>query len=481
MLSLILDPTLKYPDGDEYYSPNEHFPEYQHAHIATRENRVYRAVRDCFVQSGLDNQNLGTPAWNPLRQFIPRGSRVFVLCNFANERRGDETVENYRSRCTHGSVIRAVVDYILLAVGNEGKVQIGNAPTQFCHWDQVLEDTGAIEALKFYKDKGIPVEARDLRLFVTDATRFGLVRGVERRDESNGVHINLGADSLFAKMNQGEGQRYRVMNYDPRRTESFHSGGKHTFVVNQHILDSDVIFSIPKLKTHEKVGISCALKGYVGIVGHKDSLPHHRYGPPELGGDEYPPDRLGIHRLLTAYHERVQKTKPDTLVGSSLRASFRVLKFAARPFGQIIEGAWYGNDTAWRMVLDLNRIATYAAADGTMQSKPCRSHLALIDGICGGEGEGPAYSTAVDSGVLLFGDDMPMVDRLNALLMGFDPGKIHLIREAFCLDKYPLTKRSLPDNTVVVNGEPVPIENIQKTPPYNFEPSEGWKGNIELA
>lgn len=480
MLSLILDPKIEYPDADEFFSPDEHFPEYPYQHIAKKKNDVYRAVRNCFYQARLDRHNLGTSTWNPLRQFIPRGSRVFVLCNFANERRPDELEEDYRSRCTHGSVIRAVIDYILLAVGREGRVQFGNAPTQFCHWDQVLEDTGADEVLNFYKTNNIPVEAHDLRLFITDATQLGAVRNVERRDDVDGVRIDLGPDSLFAKLDQKSGQRYRVMNYDPRRTESFHAGGHHTYVVNRKILESDVIFSIPKLKTHEKVGISCVIKGYVGTVGHKDSLPHHRYGPPSQGGDEYPEDRLGVRRFSTAYHEGVQKTKPDTPIGSTLRVSFRVLKRAVRLFGGVIEGGWSGNDTAWRMVLDLNRIATYASADGMMKTNPCRSHLALIDGICGGEGEGPAYSTAYNSGVILFGDDRLEVDKLNALLMGFDPQKIPLIREAYCLDNYPLVRQDLSNNTVIVNGKPVSLQHYFKHPPYRFEPPEGWKGAMEL-
>lgn len=480
MLSLIHDPAIEYPDADEFFSPDEHFPEYPYRHISKKKNGVYRAVRDCFFQARLDWQNLGTSTWNPLRQFIPRGSRVFVLCNFANERRPDEPVEDYRSRCTHGSVIRAVIDYILLAVGREGRVQFGNAPTQFCHWEQVLEDTGADTVLNFYKTNDVPVEARDLRLYVTDASQLGVVRGVERRDETQGVHIDLGASSLFAELDRKAWQRYRVMNYDPRRTESFHVDGHHTYVINRSILESDIIFSIPKLKTHEKVGISCAIKGYVGTVGHKDSLPHHRYGPPGAGGDEYPADRWGVHRFVTAYHEAVQKTKPDTPIGSSLRASFRVLKRAARPFGQVIEGGWSGNDTAWRMVLDLNRIATYADAQGTMHAKPCRSHLALIDGICGGEGEGPAYSTAFNSGVILFGDDRLEIDKLNAVLMGFDPQKIPLIREAHCLTAFPLVRNEPMDDTIIANGKPVPVQQYHEHPLYRFEPPEGWKGAIEL-
>jgi len=471
-------PTLK---GDEYYYPDELFPEYQQGHISSKANPVYRAVRDCLLQADLDPINRGTAAWNPLRRFIPRGSRVFVLCNFANERRPSETIQDFRSRCTHGSVIRAVVDYILLAVGREGRVQIGNAPTQFCHWNQVLDDTGAIDALNFYKSNGYPVTARDLRLFVTDATHIGAVKEVERRDESQGVPVDLGADSLLTELDHRASQRYRVMNYDPRRTQSFHSNGHHEYVINRSILESDVIFSIPKFKTHEKVGISCALKGYVGTVAHKDSLPHHRYGDPSMGGDEYPIDRLGVHRALTAFHEGVQKTRPDSPIGSALRATFRILKRTARPLGPVIEGAWSGNDTAWRMVLDLNRIVTYASAEGVMQAHPCRSHLALIDGIFGGEGEGPAYSSAVQTGVLLFGDDLPAVDRLNASLMGFDPQKIPLVREAFCLEKFPLVKSSMADDAMIINGKAAAVNQIFSNPPYHFEPPGGWKGNIELV
>lgn len=479
MLSLILDPSITYPDGDGYYSPDEVFPEYQQGHISSMPNPVYRAVRNCFLQADMDPINRGLADWNPLRQFIPRGSRVFVLCNFANERRPDETLEDYRSRCTHGSVIRAVVDYILLAVGKEGRVQIGNAPTQFCHWNRVLDDTGAIHALNFYKSNGSPVEARDLRLVVTDASQLGAVRGVERRDDCQGVHINLGADSLLHELDSRGTQHYRVMNYDPRRTESFHSNGRHVYVVNRCILESDVIFSIPKFKTHEKVGISCALKGYVGTVAHKDSLPHHRYGDPALGGDEYPNDRLGVRRALTTFHEWVQKSRPESPGGSALRVAFRVFKRAARPISPVIEGAWWGNDTAWRMVLDLNRIATYASTDGVMQNRPCRSHLALIDGICGGEGEGPAYSTAVQAGVLLFGDDLPAVDRLNACLMGFDPQKIPLVREAFCVEKFPLMKSKTSGEDLILNGAVASISQICSAPVYRFEPSGGWKGAIE--
>ena len=59
-------------------------------------------------------------------------------------------------------------------------------------------------------------------------------------------------------------------------------------MIHRDVLEADVVIHLSKLKTHEKVGITCGLKGFVGSVGHKDCLAHHRFGPPGRGGDEYP-------------------------------------------------------------------------------------------------------------------------------------------------------------------------------------------------
>lgn len=125
MISLIVDPSISYPEDDEFFSLDERFPEYTCGPISTRKNDVYRAVRNCFVQAGLDAIHLSTPTWNPLGECIKPGNMVFVLFNFAGERRPNEKLEDFQSQCTHGSVIRAVIDYILLAVGRNGIVNFG--------------------------------------------------------------------------------------------------------------------------------------------------------------------------------------------------------------------------------------------------------------------------------------------------------------------------------------------------------------------
>jgi uncharacterized protein (DUF362 family) len=475
MISVISNPSITYPAASECFSPDERYPEYRHAHVSVQKNPVYKAVRDCFMQAGLDRERLGTAAWNPLGAFIQPGNRVFLLCNFASHRRPDERLEDYRSRCSHGSVIRALADYILIAVGEQGNVTIGNAPVQFTRWEAVLRDTEVQPVLDFYRSIGAPVQPRDLRLYVTRASPWGAVKGVERRDEADGVHIALNEDSMFIELDRQHPNRYRVMNYDPRRTGSFHTHGHHEYVVNRHILESDVIFSAPKLKTHEKVGISCALKGMVGTVGHKDSLPHHRYGSPTVGGDEYPADKARVMRFASALHERVQQTRPDTRAGSLLRVTYKVFRRLIRRWSPVVDGAWWGNDTAWRMVLDLARIATYANAAGEMQAAPCRRHLAFTDGIIAGEGDGPAFSTAAHAGILTFGDDLVALDHANAMLMGFDPAKIPLITRAASLEKWPLLRSSLDEARVTVNGRDYALSELPGMRQGQLEPQNGWK------
>ena len=475
MISILIDPDLQYPDAADHFSPDQRFPEYRYEHVAGRPNSVYRAVRNVLIQAGLDPEHLDTPLWNPLGDFIQPGSRVFLLCNFMQERRSDEPLEDFRSRCSHGSVIRALTDYILIAAGEDSRVSIGNAPIQFCDWEAVLRDTEAQEVLHFYQSVGAPVSAQDLRLTVTDATAFGSIKSVERRDEEDGVHVPLNRDSLFDELDRKHSNRYRVMNYDPRRTESFHSDGHHEYVINRHILEADVIFSTVKLKTHEKTGITCAIKGMVGTVAHKDSLPHHRYGPPEVGGDEYPSDNAGLAKLATGLHERVQLTKPDTAWGSSLRVVYQVFRRAIRHWSPVVEGAWHGNDTTWRMAVDVARVVTYADATGGLHELPCRSTLVLTDGIVGGEGDGPYCSTAVHSGVLALSDDLSAADHVNAILMGFDPVRIPMVRESARLKKYPLANTDPLCGEVTLNARAMSMAELEQMEKTHYEPQEGWR------
>ena len=420
---------LAYPRQPPF-SPSERFPEYPFEHLSGEDNPVYRAVRQTFIDAGLDAGRIGEPSWNPLGCYVRPGARVFLLCNFVFHRRQRESAEAFAGKCTHGSVLRALIDYARIAAGPQGRIAFGNAPLQSCNWERVLADTGAGPLEGFYAQRGVAVEALDLRAVMADAGTFGPLRRRERGGP-RGIAFDLGRESRLASFGSGAGRhgRPRVRDYDPARTEAFHAGDAHRYLVSEAILEADAVISVPKLKTHEKVGLTAALKGLVGTVAHKDCLAHHRFGPPKKGGDEFP-DRVAAVTPLAHLHDWLNRGE-DAAAGDRWRGLARAGEKTAtavlRRCGISLGGAWHGNDTAWRMVHDLYRIARYGAADGVLREVPQRTHIALIDGIVGGEGQGPLAPDPVSSGVLVFSDDLRTADCAAWRLMGYRPEALRLL------------------------------------------------------
>lgn len=475
LASAIQDSTLSYPGSEDGYSPSEAYPEYQHGTTAVRPNTVYAAVRRVLQQGGLDAERFGTASWNPLAGLIAHGSHVFVLCNFVQHRRANESTADFQAKCVHGSVLRALLDYVLLAVGDGGKVVFGNAALQSCDWGRVLADTGAERVLEFYRRMGVAnVEARDLRLYVAPRDAAGRVQKVERDQQSGGVPVDLGPASLLAGINSGDGTLFRVSDYDPQRTLVHHQHGRHVYIISPEVLDADVVLSLPKLKTHEKVGVTCALKGFVGAIAHKDCLAHHRLGPPAEGGDEYPSPSW-VRSAISRLHDRVNQRPAE---GTFLRLCERIARRLIRMMGGIQFGSWHGNDTAWRMALDIARILKYAARDGSMQATAQRAHLMLVDGIVGGEGNGPLAPRSVHSGVLLFSDDVALGDWAAASLMGFDPRNIPLIDRAFAPPQ-AISEVQPAEQIILINGEATRLADGCLPCPHPFGAPRGWVGHLE--
>jgi uncharacterized protein (DUF362 family) len=478
LLSIVQDEHLTYPDGTSDFSPSVRYPECPFDDLSTAPNAVYRAVRDCLLQSGLDSTHAGLPSWNPLGAYIKAGNRVFVLCNFVYHRKAGETEEQFFSKCTHGSVVRAILDYVLIAAGPSGHVAFGNAPLQSCDWERVLHDTGADRVRAFYAQRGARVVARDLRLFVAPRAALGRITEAHTRSETDGVDVILGSDSLLeefygtsARGTPGE-VALRVSDYNPDRTSQFHRAGEHRYVINRAILDSDVILSVPKLKTHEKVGITVGLKGLVGSVGHKDCLAHHRFGPPSINGDEYP-ESSRVRVLLSRFHDHVYRHRYPAF----LRPLFETLDRTARRivrriFGRVQAGAWHGNDTAWRMTLDLARITRFADARGAMTETTQRRHLVLIDGVIGGEGNGPLSPRPVAAHTLIFSDNLVAGDAAACQLMGYRAEAIPVLNGA--LGDPRLREGSGQPYRCVVNGTTRELDSLPPAGGRPFLPPAGW-------
>jgi hypothetical protein len=479
LISLVRSIEAAYPDASDFFSPSERYPEYPFDLISRAPNPVYAAVRQALLEAGLDAAAAGTTSWNPLGAYVRPGATVFVLCNFVYHRRSGESERDFQAKCTDGSVLRALLDYVLIAAGRAGRVRFGNAPLQSTNWSRVLRDARADVVQSFYQARQQPVEARDLRLLVTERAGTGGIRSVERRDEhGNAVAVDLGAASLLEEL--GGNPRFRVGDYDPRRTESFHEPGRHVYVINRLVLESDVVLSVPKLKTHEKVGMTTGLKGFVGAIGHKDCLAHHRRGAPGRGGDEYPRG-TPVHRGMTALHEWLQKRDPSQRRWDLLRIMDRIARTAMVRSGGTVGGAWYGNDTAWRMSLDIGRVLRHATADGRLHDDAMRRHLLFVDGIIGGEGNGPLAPDPVESGMLLFADDVAVGDYVCACYMGFDPNRLELVRRAFGLDRYDITPLDRPDGEYRMEGARYQLAAARTLAPRPFVPPPGWVGHVEAT
>lgn len=476
--SIIQDHQLCYPERDEFFSPSVSYPEYPFNHVATKQNIVYQSVRECFIQAGLDAENVDAPAWNPLKEYIKQGDKVFILCNFVYHRRPQESLDDFFAKCTHASIIRAVIDYVYIALKREGSIYFGNAPLQSCIWEQVLFDTGSNVLIDFYKKHNVEVVAKDLRLLVAHRNALGKIIFENKVNNDAGIIIKLNENSLLDELYHGdENVKFRVSEYNPERTEMMHGLHKHEYIVHKEILSSDVVLSIPKLKTHEKVGITVGLKGFVGSVGHKDCLAHHRFGPKESSGDEYP-DSSRLQILLSKFHDFVyRRNYPEYLSSLFEVMDNNLRRIIKKVFKKIRSGAWHGNDTAWRMTVDLAHILYFADSNGSLSDKQKRKHLVFIDGVIGGEGDGPLSPTPVASKVLIFSDNVVSGDVIACKLMGYDSKKIPLIH--YSENKSNLKNTSTPQNRYcIMNGKRIMFDDLQSVLNRSFVPPTGWKGYL---
>ncbi len=473
------DAPKEYPSAYDAFGPGEELPERLPCTVQLgRRNQIYYAVRRLFIDADLDRDGLGTESWNPLGRWIEPGQKVFILCNFVQHRRLIQAQNHLLAKCVHASVLRAVCDYVLIALGGRGEVVFGNAPLQSADWRAVLKETGAAEVEAFYRSQKLPVRACDLRMMIRQRSTSGMsYNEILRNADKECILVDLSQSSLLSSIPKASSEgaaHFRVMGYDPHRTERFQNAQEHVYLIHREVLSSNVIISLPKLKTHEKVGITCGLKGFVGIAGHKDCLAHHRLGGPSTGGDEYRSDSK-FRFFQSLFHDYVNSNSGKGFLRRLGMVVDRNVTRVLSRAGSIYGGSWYGNDTCWRMALDLTRIAHFADSSGRMTNSFQRKHLCLIDGVIAGEGKGPLSPSPVTAGVLIFSEDVVLADLLGCLLMGFDPLKVPLIREAFGRITNAYSKMQIAmDARVVVNGVPMSISSIRPVLGRPFRPSPGW-------
>lgn len=338
--------------------------------------QVNRALDEMFRSLGMDPVN-------PFAGLILPGERVFIKPNWVASRwrASCPHVDNLYCVITHPAVIEAVADRVAIALRGKGEIIIADNPSIDADFEELMAFTG-IRRLEGKYD--VPCRIYDLRpLVCKDLKDYGKrwKMAPQPGDPNGEVEINLGRNSMFYGV---DSKLFRGVFDEREETVAAHTGETQLYTVSRSLYEADVYISIPKLKTHQKVGVTLNLKGQVGAMTRKNQLVHWRIGSPETGGDEYP-DRESWEK---AQHAKVTH-----------------------------RGAHPGNDTIWRMVVDLYK---------ALRTRE-RKYFTVIDGILAGEGQGPFCPTSKHANVLIGGGDFLLADIVATRYMGIDPGKIRYL------------------------------------------------------
>jgi uncharacterized protein (DUF362 family) len=413
-------------------------------------------------------------ARGPFGRVIPPNARVLVKPNFvlhANQGRW-----GMDPMITHHSVVQATVLGALKA--DPAAVLVGDAPIQTCDFASLLRvgelDEWSRDLMKSdSRFKGV----NDFRR-TTSAYQDGVLIAVENvLPQEEFVLFDLGTESLLEPITTPD-EAFRVTCYNPRLMAQTHAPGKHQYLVARDVIEADVVINLPKLKTHKKAGITCALKNLIGINGNKEYLPHHRIGGTNLGGDCYPGENK--FKRLVEYAMDHQNLAASTLARRAWSDVANQLNRALRIMGDDlgIEGSWAGNDTIWRTGLDLNRILLYGRVDGSLAPTPQRRVINVADGIIAGQGDGPLAPEPLPLGILLGGANAAAVDWVGARLLGYDPTKVSIVREAFQQFRWPIADFSPAEILLAGDWTAEQLNEKQRANAYAVKRPIGWQSAI---
>jgi uncharacterized protein (DUF362 family) len=432
------------------------------------------AMRELFRVWGLDAEHFGSSAWNPLGTFVRTGSRVVLKPNWVLH--WNKSGAGMDCMVTHSAVIEAALEYVALA--HPGSVVVGDAPVQGCDFAE-LRRVCAIDAIvERFRSRGMDVDIRDFRRTVLPGGKLGGARIEGNRGLEHFVLFDLKRESLLEPL-APQAEKFRVTMYNPDLMHRTHGPGHHEYMIAREILEADTILNLPKLKTHKKACVTGALKNLVGINGHKEYLPHHRKGGGGNGGDCYE----GTSRFKSAAEtllDTANRFNPGRRQVLFSKMAFLMSRLAVTMgYDRNMEGSWYGNDTIWRTCLDLQRVTKYGRLDGTLADQPQRQVISITDGIIAGEGEGPMQPTPVPCGYLTGSVNPAAAEWVHARLMGFDPRKIPLIREAFSNFSHALADYPPSEIHLRSKEADLPEEEIFPIDGRAFAPAQGWKGHCE--
>lgn len=478
-IGMALCPGARYPVAP--FHPPEPYPEFDGSWLSAGpfdpSNLVYPLVREAlFRHLGGYNATTNQVDLSVLHRFGDV-KKIAVKPNWVipQDKLGDCVT-------THGSVLRPLLDYLLLAFAPTPQIIVADIPLQSSNIEQIWAETGVDRLRDYYKSKGLSVDFMDLRRekILIDSSGFIHKREPLPGDVCGYVEVSLGSDSYLEAISCSKSV-FSVNDYEPGLASCFHRPGQHCYLIPKTILASDLFVNLPKLKTHCKAGITSCMKNLIGINGEKGWIPHYRVGAPYDGGDEYPDYGRYILNVKSKIRNAIQERHSWTYhFAQAVWKRYKHRWEVAYGVHLTGGGAWPGNDTLWRSILDLVKIITFADQDGQLMDRPQRHHLCLVDGIICGQGEGPLQPSPKAVGIILCSSNPISADWAACHIAGFDWTKIPQLYHARTFNQLWEHSPESPEClTASWRAADPGVRPMLELPVFPFKPPSFWAGHIE--
>ncbi|MCB8999484.1 MAG: DUF362 domain-containing protein [Bacteroidales bacterium] len=442
------------------------------------ENRVY--VKEVSVY---DENKIYQELEASLFQAAKTAKKVVLKPNWVRDAHLDRP-GHWDYVITHPAVISAVLRKVLDVMPSGGRISIIDGPEFSSSFEKLMSYYPVSEWKINASQKNIDIEIIDLRDEIWEDD--GNV--VTKRTKNTGDFRGSTQVDLYGEYSEFYGHKKSKKGYygadsNIAETNRAHNGLNNLYRVSKTVIECDLFINLPKLKTHKKSGITCSLKNLVGINTYRNYLPHCSLGLKEEGGDQFflSGTKQKIEgKLMPLIHQHI-RTSP-----ALSRLFSPIMSLGKKIFGNnkqtIRGGAWYGNDTIWRMIIDINKVLLYSNPDGSLKPNSVnqrKKYLTIVDAILCGEGNGPKIPDPKNLNYIIQGENATTVDAVCSELMGFNYNKIPIIKNSFNIRNYPITTC---DSTEIIacfeDGE-YSLENIPENKKSLFIASNGWIHHIE--
>lgn len=473
---VLIEEIKKYPDFCFVGLP---YPEFKNKSRNLDSNNFYDLLRKGLYEYGLDKTNFNKSTWNPFKKIIKPKDKIVLKPNWVLDNNIEGTID---SLITHPSYIKFLLDYIIISLKGEGEITICDAPLQSCDLSNLFKLQKIDVLLNLYKQKypKIKFSVFDLRKTTFKKEHFDIYQKKKIGDPNGYYLIDLEEKSFLEEITK-EITDFRVTNYNPDLMKMHHHIGKHEYLISKTILDADVIFNIPKFKTHIKAGLTGALKNFIGMNGHKEYLPHHRFGSSKENGDQYINNNFFKEKYsyLVDYfyrnYEKLSKIERKGIV-FVLSSLFVMGKITSKD--KTLDGGWSGNDTIWRTILDLNNILYfYNTKTNKLDKIQKRKVFTIVDGVICGEDHGPLRPKDKFCGISIIGGNPIIIDALIGQIIGYNLNKIKQIYSGYYDNRSLLIinkKKLCDENIIIVKNNCVFNKKLKNIKNKNFIVPKYW-------